>query len=106
MDKDAIEILKEISRKLGELIILSRLNARKAIEEARSQIEKDDVSSRILELTSSPLSYSDLSAKVAKEFNVSERTVKRKMSALRALGFLKTTRRGTEVYYENSGLLG
>ena len=106
MDEEAVEILKEISRKLDQLIVLSKLNSQKIIGEFRDQIEKDKVSLRILELTSTPLSYSELSKKVADEMNVAEITVKKKISSLRAFGLLIATREGREVYYENSGLLG
>jgi len=105
MEKETLEVLKEISRKLDQLIILSKLNSQKAIEDLRNQIQKDKVSSKILELVTSPLSYSELCKKAAEETEVAEITVKKKISALKASRLLITKRSGKEVYYENSGVL-
>ncbi len=67
-------------------------------------VEKDKISKRILELADGTVTYSELAKKVAEEMKVSEITVKRKISSLKEWGFLKTIRKGREVYYENSGL--
>jgi len=106
MDKETLEVLKEISHKLDQLIVLSKLSNQKVIEELRQQVEKDPVSSKILELTINPLSYSELSKRVADDTKAAQRTVKRKIASLKASGLLVTKRSGKEVYYENSGLLG
>ena len=97
-------ILREISRKMDQLILLLKLSNQATLDEFRKEIKKDHVSARILELADGTLSYSDISKKIASEMNVAEITVKKKISTLREMGFLITRREGRNVYYENSGL--
>jgi len=104
MEKNEIEILKEISRKMDQLIILLKLSNRKVLNGFKKEIKRDRISARILELADGTLTYSDLSKKVAEEMKVAEITVKKKISTLREMGFLITRREGREVYYEKSGL--
>ena len=96
--------LREISRKMDQLILLLKLSNRKTLDEFKKEVKRDGVSARILELADGTLNYSDLSKKKADEMNVAEITVKKKISTLREMGFLITWRDGREVYYENSGL--
>jgi DNA-binding transcriptional ArsR family regulator len=105
MEKETLEVLKEISHKLDQLIVLSRLSGQKALEELKQQMENDPLSSKILELSTNPVGYSELAKKAAEEVKVSEITVKRKISSLKTSGLLIARRSGKEVYYENSGLL-
>ena len=104
MEKESVETLKKILYRLDQLIALLKASSSKTLEEFKKQIEKDKVSSKILECTRDPTSYSELSKKVAEEMGVAEITVRKKISTLKRLGFLIATRRGREVYYENSGL--
>jgi len=102
---DNIRILKEISHKLDQLIVLSKLTNRKALEDYRKEIQRDPVFSRILDSADGSLTYSNLSKKVSEDLSVADITVKKKISTLKEMGFLITRREGREVYYENSGLL-
>lgn len=97
--------LADISRKLDQLIILLKLSNRDVLDNYRKQLEQDKVYMRILEVSSEPLSYSDICKRLHEELGVAEITVKRKIAELRAMGVLTATRKGREVYYENSGLL-
>lgn len=97
--------LTEISRKLDQLIILLKLSNRAVLSEYKRQLERDKVYVRIMEIADSSLSYSDISKKLHDELGVAEITVKKKIAELKAMGLLIATRKGREVYYENSGLL-
>ena len=104
MEKNEIAILREISHKLDQLIILLKLSNRNVLNQFKREVQRDRVSARILELADGTLTYSDLSKKVSEEMGVAEITVKKKISRLREMGFLITRREGRQVYYENSGL--
>jgi len=104
MEKNEVAILREISHKLDQLIILLKLSNRDVLNQFKREVQRDRVSARILELADGTLTYSELSKKVAEEMGVAEITVKRKISRLREMGFLIIRREGRQVYYENSGL--
>jgi len=97
--------LAEISRKLGQLIVLLKLSNRATLEDYKKQLERDKVYTRILEISDGSLSYSDISKKISEELGVADITVKKKIAELKAMGLLIASRKGREVYYENSGLL-
>jgi biotin operon repressor len=97
--------LTEISRKLDQLIILLKLSNRASLSEYKRQLERDKVYVRIMEIADSSFSYSDISKKLHDELGVAEITVKKKIAELKAMGLLIATRKGREVFYENSGLL-
>lgn len=104
MEKNGVAILREISHKLDQLIILLKLSNRDVLNQFKREVQRDRVSARILELADGTLTYSELSKKVAEEMGVAEITVKRKISRLREMGFLIIRREGKQVFYENSGL--
>jgi len=104
MEKNGVAILREISHKLDQLIILLKLSNRDVLNQFKREVQRDRVSARILELADGTLTYSELSKKVAEEMGVAEITVKRKISRLREMGFLIIRREGRQVFYENSGL--
>lgn len=99
-----LEILREISRKLDQLIILTKLSNLDIIEKYKIKVRGDQVSARILDYSDGSLSYSELCKRISEELGVAEITVKRKISELREMGFLVGERRGRQVYYLNSGL--
>ena len=104
MEKNEMAILREISHKLDQLIVLLKLSNRNVLNQFKKEVQKDRVSVRILELADGTITYSDLSKKISEEMGVAEITVKKKISKLREMGFLITRREGRQVYYENSGL--
>ncbi len=77
MKKNEIDVLREISRKLDQLIILLKLSNRNVLNQFKREVQRDRVSARILELADGTLTYSDLSKKVSEEMGVSEITVKK-----------------------------
>lgn len=104
VSEESTKVLKEISHKLDQLIILWKLGNRDTIESFKREIKRDKVSSKILDYANGTLTYSGLTKKVANEMKVAEITVMKKISKLREMGFLIGRKEGREVYYENSGL--
>ena len=101
---EEVKLLKEISRKLSQLIILTKLSSSKIIEENKREIRKDVVSKTILDLADGSLSSSQLKEKVMEQTKVSKPTVTRRIMDLVEKGALTFIRKGNEIYYENSGL--
>jgi len=102
--KKELEILKEISNKLDQLIILTKLNSLDIIKKYKIKMRDDRVFAKILDYSDGSLSYSKLCEKVSKELGVAEITVRKKVSELKETGFLVTERKGRQVYYATSGL--
>jgi len=101
---EQLETLKEISRKLDQLIILAKLANLDIIAEYSKKIRGDKVAAKILDYSDGSMSYSEISEKVSSELGVAEITVRKKITNLREMGFLVTERRGRQVYYDTSGL--
>jgi len=99
-----VGVLKEISRKLSQLIFLTKLSNLGLIEETKQKIKEDQVLRTILDIADGSLSSSDFKQKVMTLTKVSEATVERRMAWLVKRGALTPTRTGNEVFYENSGL--
>lgn len=97
-------LLKEISRKLSQLIFLTKLSNLKLIEQTKQRMGEDRVSQTILDTADGSLSSSDLKQKILTLTKVSKPTVERRMAWLAERGALIRTRKGNEVFYENSGL--
>ena len=100
-----VRVLEDISRKLDIVISLLKIGSKHAIDELRRKVEEDSIAMRILEIADGTLTYSEIARKVAQEMEVSESTVKRKISKLRSLGLLIARRGERGVYYEASGLI-
>jgi DNA-binding transcriptional ArsR family regulator len=98
------EILKEISLKLDQLIILTKLSNLDTIARYKAKVHGDRVFAKILDYSDRSLSYSDLCEKISEELSVAEITVMKKISELKEMGFLVTQRKGKQVYYGQSGL--
>lgn len=100
------EILKEISYKLDQLIILTKIGNQDVIEKYKFRVRGDKVFDKIVSYSDGTLSYSELCEKISKELGVAEITVMKKLSELKEMGFLVTERKGKQVYYKSSGLFG
>lgn len=83
---------------------MTRLSNSKIIAETKEELKKDPVSRALFSSVDGVLSYSQLTDKVAKQTNKSERTVQRRIAELIEKGALTPVRKGNEVCYENSGL--
>jgi DNA-binding transcriptional ArsR family regulator len=105
MQKDN-DIGNQIAKKLDTLISLFKLANYSQIEDIMSKIRKDKVYVKILEILHDPVSYSQLSSMVAQTLGVAEITVKKKVSELYDMGLLIKERRGKEVYYVISDIVG
>ncbi|MDH5754430.1 MAG: hypothetical protein OEY95_04415 [Candidatus Bathyarchaeota archaeon] len=101
---EEVKLLKEISRKLSHLIVLTKLSNSKAIEDNKQEIKKDKVSRIILDLADGSLSSSQLKQRVMAQTKASKSTVERRIVELVEKGALIVIRKGKEIYYENSGL--
>ena len=97
-------LLKEISQKLSQLIVLTKLSNSKLIEEVKKEIRKDKVCRKILDLSDGSLGSSQLRQNVTTSIKVSDKTVQRRISYLVEKGALIPIRKGREIFYDNSGL--
>ena len=98
------KILKEISHKLDQLIILTKLSSLDIIAKYKAKVRGDKIFAKILDYADGSQSYSKLCEKVSKALGVAEITVMKKVSELKEMGFLVTERKGRQVYYATSGL--
>ena len=101
---EEIELLKNISNKLSQLVVLTKVANAKVIAETKEEIKKDPIYRALLDLADGSLSSAQLVVKVKKRTKVSERTVRGRISELVEKGALTLVRKGKEIYYENSGL--
>ena len=101
---DEVNLMREISRKLSQLIALTKLSNSKLIEEAKKEIRKDKVCRKLLDLADGSLGATQLKQKVMATTKVSKVTIERRISLLLEKGALISKRIGREVFYENSGL--
>ena len=101
---EEVELLKDISRKLSQLIMLTKLLNYAVIRDVKKEIGEDEVSRRILELADGSLGSAQLKQEVKTLTNVSDSTIERRITLLVEKGALASSRRGREVYYENYGL--
>jgi len=98
--------LADLSTRLDLLIALTKLANRDQLRKLRDDIEKDSVSAKALELAGTSLTSNDFKSKIMEATGASEATVKRRIADLVDVGVLRARRKGREVLYENSGLLG
>ena len=104
MSDETTKLLKEISNKIDQLIILGKLTNKSVLDSYQKEIKDDPIYSKLVELADGTLSSSELAQKVAKETNSAEITVKVRLAKLKEMGFLVARRLGREVFYEKSGL--
>lgn len=104
MSDKTTELLKEISNKLDQLIILGKLTNKNVLDSYQKEIKDDPIYSKLVEFADGTLSSTDLSTKVAEETSSAEITVKVRLAKLREMGFLVARREGRVVFYEKSGL--
>ena len=105
MAQENIELLKEISHKLDQLIVLTKMARREEINKLREKVKKDPVLSEIVKLSDGSLPSSQFKSNVAKAVNKSESLVEKGIYELEDDGVIVPTRKGREIYYINSGLI-
>lgn len=89
-----LDVLKEISKKLDQMIILSKLSNRDTLEEFKKKIRGDKVSKKLLDYSDGSLTTSQLIQKVVKKLGASTRTVEGKISDLKKNAFLIARKEG------------
>lgn len=99
-----IELMKEISNKLSQLLVLTKLSNFKVIADTKKEIQKDPISRALLDLADGLLTSSQIQNGVIQQTHASQSTVKRRIAELVEKGGLISVRKGKEIYYENSGL--
>lgn len=99
------ELLREINRKMDTLVALTKIGLSKKLEALTTEVKKDKVSQKILELADGSLSSGDLASKVHESIGISEITVKRRMSELSEKGLILPHRNGLKVFYTNAGII-
>ena len=104
MSDETVKLLKEISNKLDQLIILGKLTNKRVLDSYQKDIKGDLIYSKLVEYADGNVSSSDLAKKVAVETGSAEITIKVRIAKLREMGFLIARRAGREVFYEKSGL--
>jgi len=104
MSGETEKLLKEISNKLDQLIILGKLTNKNVLDSYQKEIKDDPIYSKLVEYADGAVSSSNLAKKVAVEIGSAEITVKVRLAKLREMGFLTARREGREVFYEKSGL--
>jgi predicted transcriptional regulator len=102
--KSEQELLEDISGKMDQLIILTRLSNLKHISQIENEIKKDPIAKLILTLADGSLSSTQLQDEIIKQMKVSKRTIQRRIAELLEKGALKINKKGKELYYENSSL--
>jgi len=101
---DETDLLKEISHKLSQLIVLTKLTNATQVKSVIEEIKKDQVAQIAIAIADGSLTSSQVKQKVTAQTNVSERTVQRRLAELVEKGVLIPVKRGNELYYEDSGL--
>lgn len=101
-----IDLLREISRKLGELILLSRIANREQFEKQKAEWERmsDELDQAIRDAASQGLPSGAIKQKVSKDTGTPERTVGYRLRKMVRFGILVPRREGRNVYYDESGL--
>jgi DNA-binding transcriptional regulator PaaX len=104
LSEEARSLLKEISRKLDDIITLLILSNRVELKKIKNEMMKDKIAGAIISKADGTKSYSDLAREIAEEFGVAEITVKKKISDLKSIGVIIGQRKGREVFYQVSTL--
>ena len=92
-----VELLEQISHKLSQLIVLTKLSSSKIIAETKEEIKKDPVSKSLMDLADGSLSSTQMTEKAMDQAKASERTVRGRIAELVEKGALTTVRNGKEI---------
>lgn len=98
------ELLRQMVKKLDQMIILLKLANQDAIDEAWKKINADEVSRELLELADGALDSSELQKRVSEITQKSTRTVQARISELVRQGVLEANHSGNKIYYAGSDL--
>lgn len=98
------ELLSQVVRKLDQVVVLLKLANQQVIKETWDQVNKDDVSRTLLELSDGSLESGELQKRVAEATAKTTRTVQARMAELVRQGVLSPFRQGNKVFYSKSEL--
>lgn len=104
MNKDNMNALSEIVQKLDLITSILLVTSRTEIEKIRGDMSRDPVAYALIK-KARRTRYGELVSSVAKETDVSEKTVKRRINDLRSLGLIVDIRDGREVLLSISPLM-
>jgi len=101
-----IDLLREISRKLGSLILLSKIANKEQLDKQKTEWKKksDQLDQAIRDAASQGLPSSAIKEKVSKDSGTPQPTVEYRLYRMVELGILVPRREGRNVYYDESGL--
>jgi len=105
VEADEVRLLKEISHKLDQLIVLTKMGRQEEIKNLKEKVKKDPVLSEICKLSDGDIPSSQVKVIVSKATNKSQATVEKKIYELLDDAVLVLTRKGREIYYVTSGLI-
>jgi len=104
-EEDIVILLNEISCKLDQLIILTKMGRQEEIRKIRERVKGDPILNKIRKLSDGNTSSSQIKSSVSKATSKSEALVEKKIYELVDDGILIPIRKGREVYYIDSGLI-
>lgn len=104
MTEKLVQRVEEITMRLDQIITFLRIAFREEIRRIKGEAYSDPVSKRILELSDGTRNTQTLTEQVAIDTDVSEKTVKRRLSELHFNGLILQRKEGNEVYYIVSNL--
>ena len=105
IDMSNDEALKEIGMKLDGIFVLLKISNMENLKKFKKEILKDQVNSKILELSNGTRNYSKLATEIAKNLDVSEINVKKKISELTRLGLIIAEKSPKGSFYKTTGVL-
>jgi len=105
VESDEVRLLKEISHKLDQLIVLTKMGSQEEIKKLKEKVSRDPVLSEIRKLSDGTLPSSEFKGKVAKAVNKSESFIEKGVYELIGDGVIVAMRKGREIYYVSSGLI-
>jgi len=101
-----IGLLREISTKLSQLILLSKIANKEELDKQKAEWKEksDQLDQAIRDAASQGLLSGAIKEKVCKDTGKSTRTVENRLYRMIELGILVPRREGRNVYYDESGL--
>lgn len=105
-EEDTVTVLSEISHKLSQLIVLTKMGRQEEISKIIAKVRKDPTLSEIRKLSDGTVLSSQIKSTVSKATGKSESLVEKKIYELVDDGVIIPIRKGREIYYIDSGLIG
>lgn len=99
------ESLKNIGDKLDSIFAILKISNIDNLNNFKNEITKDLVNANILKLSDGTRNYSTLTSEIAKELNVSEINVKKKISDLTKMGIIIAEKTPKGSFYKTTGVL-